>query len=139
MKEYILGKDIQEIKDKLAAIEGRMGSTHHACKECGSGKLSAERIDRAFVRLPRGAKVWLEVGDCSKDGAGIDGHILLRSKSGVRIEVSRSDVEEVKGKTLLRHGAEVHNLRKLNPEMKLNSCRDMDYPNSCLVSKIIDS
>ena len=50
----------------------------------------------------------------------------------MRIEVLRADVEEVKGRTLLRHGATVHHFRKLNPEIRLtSSCRDMDYPNSC--------
>lgn len=131
MEGYTLGKDIQEIKDRLATIEGQLSRPKQPCKPCGSVATAMEGREPSTVRLPPGAKVWIQLSDCSTENAGVESHVVLRGKSGVRIEVATMDVEEVKGMTLLRHGAKVHNFRKLNPELTLAACDDLYYPNEC--------
>lgn len=119
MDGYALGKDIQEIKDRLAALEGR---GHKRCG-CGGGAAGGN------VRLPRDARAWLDAGPCTTEEGAADGRVVLRSATGVRVEVSRADAAEVQGRTLLRNGAKVRNFRRLNPAARpAASCPDFDGP-----------
>jgi hypothetical protein len=106
-------------------------SCEPCCSVCKPSQPGQHLDPATNGRLPRDARLWLEIGKWTKEKGSDDSKVVLRGDKESSFEVSKSDLVESDGKMLLRNGAKIFRLRELNPNRKhFDDCMSGYYPNS---------